>query len=321
MTSTRLASLDLPPVGFGGAPLGNLFQQVSATDAGLLLDRAWDAGLRYFDTAPHYGLGLSERRLGAALAGRDRAQAVVSTKVGRVLDASGSTAGTRDDEGFDVPAAWRRRRDYSRDGILRSVEASLIRTGLDRFDVLFLHDPDEHWAAASTTGVATLAELRDEGVVRAIGVGMNQADMLTRFVRETDVDLVMVAGRYTLVDQQAADDLLPAAQQRGVGVIAVGLYNSGLLAQERVPDVTTFDYAAAPARMVAKARAVAAVCERHGVPLPAAALAFPRRHPAVDGIVVGMQSAAQVDATLDRLSVPIPEELWTELADEGLISG
>lgn len=223
MTSARLASLGLPPVGFGGAPLGNLFRQVSATDAGLLLDRAWEVGLRYFDTAPHYGLGLSERRLGAALAGRDRAQAIVSTKVGRLLDRSGSTAGTRDDEGFDVPATWRRRRDYSRDGILRSVEASLIRTGLDRFDVLFLHDPDEHWAAASTTGVATLAELRDEGVVRAIGVGMNQAEMLTRFVRETDIDLVMVAGRYTLVDQRAADELLPAAQQRGVGVLAAGL--------------------------------------------------------------------------------------------------
>lgn len=320
MTSTRLAALDLPPLGFGGAPLGNLFHPVSATDAGLLLDRAWDAGLRYFDTAPHYGLGLSERRLGAALAGRDRQQAVVSTKVGRLLDPSRATATDRDGEGFDVPAAWRRRRDYSRDGILRSVEQSLIRTGLDRFDVLFLHDPDDHWAAASTTGIATLVELRDEGVVRAIGVGMNQADLLTRFVRETDVDLVMVAGRYTLVDQRAEEALLPAAQERGVGVIAVGVYNSGLLAQDRVPEDATFDYAAAPAEVVARARAVAAVCERHGVSLPAAALAFPRRHPAVTSIVVGMQSADQVDETIERLSATIPEDLWRELAAEGLIS-
>jgi D-threo-aldose 1-dehydrogenase len=321
MTSSRVAALGLPAVGVGGAPLGNLFRAVPATEAGLLLDRAWDAGLRLFDTAPHYGLGLSERRLGAGLVGRDRSAAIVSTKVGRLLDPSPSTAGLQDDEGFVVPAAWRRRRDYSRDGILRSVEASLVRTGLDRFDVLLLHDPDEHWAAASTTGVATLAELRDEGVVRAIGVGMNQAEMLTRFVRETDVDLVMVAGRYTLADQRAERELLPAAQERGVGVIAVGLYNSGLLAHDRVPDDTTYDYAAAPADVVARARAIAAVCERHGVPLPAAALAFPRRHAAVTSIVVGMQSAAEVDETLRRLAAPVPEDLWRELAAEGLISG
>ncbi|WP_375405890.1 aldo/keto reductase [uncultured Amnibacterium sp.] len=321
MISAGLPALDLPPIGFGGAPLGNLFHAVSATDSGALLDRALGAGLRYFDTAPHYGLGLSERRLGAALAGRDRSQLLVSTKVGRVLDPSPATASKRDGDGFDVPAAWRRRRDYSRDGILRSVEHSLIRTGLDRFDVLFLHDPDEHWEAASTTGVATLAELRDEGVVRAIGVGMNQAELLTRFVRETDIDLVMVAGRYTLADQTAERELLPAAQERGVGVLAVGVYNSGLLARDRVPDDTTFDYAAASPEVVARARAIAAVCERHGVSLPAAALAFPRRHPAVTSIVVGMQAATQVDETLERLSAPVPEDLWQELAAEGLISG
>ena len=319
MTAESVAALGLPAVGVGGAPLGNLFRPVSATAAGLLLDRAWEAGLRFFDTAPHYGLGLGERRLGAALVGRDRSAAIVSTNVGRLLDPSPSTAGRQDDEGFAVPAAWRRRRDYSRDGILRSVEASLVRTGLDRFDVLFLHDPDEHWDAASTTGVATLAELRDEGVVQAIGVGMNQAEMLTRFVRETDVDLVMVAGRYTLADQRAERELLPAAQERGVGVIAVGLYNSGLLARDEVPDDTTFDYATAPADVVARARAIAAVCARHGVPLPAAALAFPRRHPAVTSVVVGMQTATELDETLERLDTPVPEDLWRELAAEGLI--
>jgi D-threo-aldose 1-dehydrogenase len=252
---------------------------------------------------------------------RDRSSAIVSTKVGRLLDPSPATAADRDGHGFDVPAAWQRRRDYSRDGILRSVEQSLIRTGLDRFDVLFLHDPDEYWADASTTGVAALAELRDEGVVRAIGVGMNQAELLTRFVRETDVDLVLIAGRYTLVDQTAERDLLPAAQERGVGVVVGGVYNSGLLARDRVPDVTTYDYATASPEVVARARAVAAICERHGVSLPAAALAFAPRHPAVTSIVVGMQSVAQVDETLERAAAPIPEGLWQELAEEGLISG
>ncbi|MCG5467788.1 aldo/keto reductase, partial [Micromonospora sp. LAH09] len=197
------------------------------------VDTAWEAGVRYYDTAPHYGLGLSERRLGGALRHRPRDEYVVSTKVGRLLVPSPQDAHLRDSDGFDVPASHRRVWDFSRDGVLRSIEASLERTGLDRIDIVYLHDPDDHWEWAATEAVPALAELRDQGVVGAIGAGMNQSAMLARFVREADVDVMMCAGRYTLLEQGAADDLLPAAESRGVGVVIAGVYNSGLLSRDR----------------------------------------------------------------------------------------
>jgi D-threo-aldose 1-dehydrogenase len=308
-----------PPLGIGTAPIGGLYTAATDEEAAATLDAAWDAGLRYFDTAPHYGLGLSERRLGAALAGRPRDEVVVSTKVGRLLVPDPGGAGRLDDQGFAVPATLRREWDFSRDGVLRSVEESLERTGLDGFDVLFLHDPDDHWHDASTTGVQALVELRDQGVVRAIGAGMNQSAMLARFVRETDVDLVMLAGRFTLIDQSALDDLLPLALERGVGVLAVGVYNSGLTSRPTVPDDATYDYAAAPAERVERARRIAAVCAAHGTTLPDAALAFPRRHPAVVSVVVGVRGADQVAETVRRERAVVPEALWQELEAEGLI--
>ncbi|MDH2444025.1 aldo/keto reductase [Amnibacterium sp. CER49] len=308
-----------PRLGFGTAPIGGLYEAATDEEAAATLGAAWDAGFRYFDSAPHYGLGLSERRLGAALARRPRDEVVVSTKVGRLLVPDPSGAGRLDDQGFAVPATLRREWDFSRDGVLRSVEQSLERTGLDRFDVLYLHDPDQHWEQASTTGVGALIELRDQGVVRAVGAGMNQSAMLARFVRETDVDLVMLAGRFTLIDQSALDDLLPLALERSVGVVAVGVYNSGLTSRATVSDDTTYDYAAAPAERVERARRIAAVCEAHGTTLPEAALAFPRRHPAVVSVVVGVRGVDQVAETVQRDRAAVPDALWQELEAEGLI--
>ncbi|ARJ05265.1 oxidoreductase [Cnuibacter physcomitrellae] len=309
----------LTEIGFGAAQLGNLFRETDDATSQAAVDTAWDAGIRYFDTAPHYGLGLSERRLGHALHARPRTEYVLSTKVGRLLEPDPSGSGRQDDEGFVVPATLRRRWDFSRDGILRSLEGSLERLGLDRVDVVYLHDPDEHWDAASTTGVDTLVELRDQGVVGAIGAGMNQAAMLTEFVRRTDVDVVMVAGRLTLVDQTALQELLPLALERGVSVVAAAAYNSGLLSSAVVPDDAVFDYGPAPASVVQRARAVARVCDRHGVTLPDAAVQYALRHPAVASVVLGCRTPDHVRSTVSRAATEIPEEMWRELDDEGLV--
>ncbi|MGI5240208.1 aldo/keto reductase [Dactylosporangium sp. CA-139066] len=315
----RRPAVRLTGLGFGAAQGGNLYHATSDETFQGAVDAAWDAGIRYFDTAPHYGLGLSERRLGAALRTRPRDAFVVSTKVGRLLVPSPQTAQQRDPEGFDVPAALRREWDFSRDGVLRSLEASLQRTGLDRIDVVYLHDPDDHWDQAAKQAVPALAELRDQGVIGAVGAGMNQSAMLARFVRETDVDLVMCAGRYTLLEQGALEDLLPAATERGVGVVIAGVYNSGLLARDRPPADATYNYQPAPAELIDRARRIADACEAHGVNLPAAALAFVRRHPAVVSTVVGLRSAAQVEQTLQRASAAVPDALWPALRAAGLL--
>ncbi|WP_433244497.1 aldo/keto reductase [Streptosporangium sp. CA-135522] len=320
-------NLPLSEYGFGAAPIGNLFTAVSDAEAAAAVDAAYDAGFRLFDTAPHYGLGLSERRLGAALAGRPRASYTLSTKVGRLLvpsDADGGASGARgstgrDDQGFDVPADLRRVWDFSRDGVRRSLEESLARLGLDTVDIVLIHDPDDHWEQAVSQAYPALAELRDQGVVKAVGVGMNQAGMLARFVRETDVDMVMLAGRYTLVDQSGAEELLPLCRERGVSVLAAGVFNSGLLATHDPSG--TYDYAPAPEPLLARARRIAAVCERHGVTLPQAALAFPLRHPAVASVVVGARSAGEVARNAALVARPIPGDLWADLAAEGLIPG
>jgi D-threo-aldose 1-dehydrogenase len=271
--------------------------------------------VRYFDTAPHYGLGLAETRLGAALRDRPRDEYVVSTKVGRLLVPTPERAHLTDDaELFQVPAAFERRWDFSRDGILRSVESSLERLGLTHIDILYLHDPVDHWDAASTTGIDALIELREQGLTRAIGAGMNQSAMLAEFVRRCDVDVVMAAGRYTLLDRSALDDLLPAAEERGVGVVAAGIYNSGLLARAEVPDEARYEYREAPRDLVARARQIAATCEQHGVTLPDAAVQFPLRHPAVVSAVLGARDGAEVASGLERHARPIPDGLWSDLA-------
>ncbi|WP_028051228.1 aldo/keto reductase [Cellulomonas sp. URHD0024] len=306
-------------LGLGAAQFGNLYRTTTDEECAAAVEAAWAAGVRYFDTAPHYGLGLSEQRLGAALASRPRGEYVVSTKVGRLLVPSPDTADRWDDEGFVVPARTRRAWDFSRDGVLRSLEASLDRLGLDRVDVVYLHDPDDHVEEASTTAAAALVELRDQGVVGAVGVGMNQSAAPAEIIRRADLDVVMLAGRYTLFEQGALRDLLPLALERGVRVVAAGVYNSGLLARPEVPDDAHYDYGPAPRAVIERARAIAAVCERHGVTLSDAAVQFPLRHPAVASVVVGMRTAAQVSATVDRLAAPVPDSLWTDLAAAGLL--
>lgn len=318
-TSRPWRGAPLTRLGMGCSQLGN-FNMVTTDDVSqTAVDAAWDAGLRYFDTAPHYGLGLSERRLGSALRGRARDDYVLSTKVGRLLVPSPEGADQLDDAGFVVPADHRRVWDFSRDGILRSLEQSLDRLGTDRIDIVYLHDPDDHWALASTTGIDTLIELRDQGVVGAVGAGMNQSALLADLVRRRDVDIVMVAGRWTLLDQTAASDLLPVAHERGVRVVAAGIYNSGLLAAATVRDGAHFDYRQAPSALVQRARRMAAICALHGVTLPDAAVQFPFRHPTVAGVVVGTRTAAHVRSLITRSTTHVPDELWTEMAAEGLL--
>ena len=311
--------LALTELGLGAAQFGNLYRETTDDEASGAVETAWSRGIRYFDTAPHYGLGLSERRLGAALAAHDRDDYVVSTKVGRLLVPSPETADRLDDGGFVVPATLRREWDFSRDGIMRSFEGSLERLGLDRVDIVYLHDPDEHWEAASTTGIDALVELRDQGVVGAIGAGMNQAAMLAEFVRRCDVDVMMLAGRHTLLEHDALDDLLPLAVDRGVGIVAAGVYNSGLLSVPRPAADAKFDYEQAPAEVVARANAIADVCERFGVTLPDVAVAYPLRHPAVVSVVLGTRTAAQVASNVGRYETPIPDGLWDALRDGGLL--
>jgi D-threo-aldose 1-dehydrogenase len=305
--------IELPRHGFGAAPIGNLYSAVSDEEARLAVDAAWSCGVRLFDTAPHYGLGLSERRLGQALAGRSGY--VLSTKVGRLLVPT--SAGGRDKEGFDVPADHRRVWDFSRDGVLRSLEESLVRLGVAAVDVVLIHDPDSHARQALEEAYPTLEELRSQGVVKAIGVGMNQCELPARFVRETDLDVIMLAGRYTLLDQSAATELLPLCVSRGVRILAAGVFNSGLLATDTPSG--TFEYAPAPAPLLERARRIAAVCARHGVTLPQAAMAFPLRHPAVASVVLGARSATEVKRNATLAEKPIPEDLWPDLTAEGLL--
>ncbi|HAM28155.1 MAG TPA: aldo/keto reductase [Microbacteriaceae bacterium] len=311
--------LPLTELGLGVAQFGNLYRETTDADSTAAVDTAWESGIRYFDTAPHYGLGLSERRLGAALASRPRDEFVVSSKVGRVLEPSPETAHLTDGEGFVVPASLKRVWDFSRDGILRSVEATLKRTGLDRIDVLYLHDPDDHWAEACTTGIGALIELREQGLVRAVGAGMNQSAALAELIRVADIDLVMVAGRFTLLEQGALDDLLPIASERGVGVVVAGVYNSGLLSRDRPASDAKYNYEQAPAEVIARATRIAEICESHGVTLPAAALAYPLLHPAVVSVVVGARDPRQVAGSVERYLTPIPEELWSDLRSAGLL--
>ncbi|HKU12267.1 MAG TPA: aldo/keto reductase [Sinomonas sp.] len=308
-------------LGFGAAGIGNLYRSVPDDVAAATVDAAWEAGIRYFDTAPHYGLGLSERRLGAALAKRPREEFVLSTKVGRLLEPNPDyVTGAMDPDGFAVPANVIRRWDPSEAGVRRSIEDSLARLDVDHIDIAYLHDPDAYdLDSGIEEGLPALERLRDEGLVGAIGVGSNSVEALARCVRSADLDLVMLAGRYTLLEQPAAADLLPACLENGTGVVNVGVYNSGLLARPEVPDDAHYNYASAPPSVLAAARRLAACCEEYGVDLPTAALQFSMRHPAIRSVVVGAARPEQIRQTAERAATHVPEELWSELERRGLV--
>jgi D-threo-aldose 1-dehydrogenase len=310
--------LEVGAFSFGGAPLGNMPAPIADADWQGALAAAWDAGVRFFDTAPHYGLGLSEERYGVGLAGHDRDEYIVSTKVGRLLAPNpGLTA--MDDEGFAVPATLVRVRDYSRDGVLRSLESSLERLGLSRIDILLVHDPDDYFEAALNGAFPALDDLRRQGVIRSYGAGMNQSAMLSRFVRETDLDVVLLAGRYTLFEQNALDDLLPLCVARDVSVIAGGAFNSGLLATDHPNESVTYNYAPAPPQVLARARELAGVCARHGVSLPAAAVQFVLAHPSIKTVCLGMRTAAEVQRNATLFDATIPSTFWSDLQESGLL--
>jgi D-threo-aldose 1-dehydrogenase len=307
-------------IGYGAAPLGNLFTAVSDVEADAAVAAAWNAGVRYFDTAPHYGLGLSERRLGAALRRYPRDEVVLSTKVGRLLVPAGTGGPERDlDADFDVPAVLRRKWDFSRDGVLRSIDDSLTRLGLDRIDVVLVHDPDGHERQALEGALPALVDLRAQGVVRAVGVGMNQSGMLTRFVERVDLDVVLLAGRYNLLNQSALDDLFPAARRRGTSVVAGGVFASGILAREWPPDDAPHNYGPASADVLARTRRMATLCREHGVSLPAAAVQFVLGNDVCASALLGMRSAAEVERNVPLVDVDIPGELWATLQSEGLL--
>ncbi|HST86339.1 MAG TPA: aldo/keto reductase [Kineosporiaceae bacterium] len=315
-----MSDLALGRLGYGAANIGNLGSVVTDEQAHELLQTAWDGGIRHFDTAPHYGLGLSEQRLGAFLATKPRAEYVLSTKVGRLLEPNPDGADRLDDEGFVVPAQTRRVWDFTEAGIRRSLEESLIRLGIDSVDVIYLHDP-ERWDlhTALDLGLPVLCRLRDDSLAAAIGVASMDTPALLAAASSGVVDLVMAAGRYTLADQDAAAEVLPACRENGVGVVAAAVFNGGLLAAPPT-EQSTFDYRVVPGDVLERARRIEAVCTAHGVPLTAAALQFPLQDDVVCSVVAGGAAPAQIGQNLAHMSVPIPAALWEQLDSEGLVT-
>lgn len=308
----------LSEVGFGAAGLGNLLRETSEEDARASVNEAWELGVRSFDTAPHYGLGLSERRLGAALRDRPRDEYVLSTKVGRLLRPNPEPT-PWDDDGFAVPGDLHRVWDFTADGVRRSLDESLDRLGLDRVDIVYAHDPEMHTATSGQEALEALAELRAEGAIRAIGVGTNSADQVAALCATGLPDVIMLAGRYTLLEQSALASALEPAAEAGVAVVAVGVFNSGLLSRPTPDPRSTYDYGVVPPAVLARAERLAAICRDHGVDLPDAAIAFPLRHRAVVSVALGMRSAAQVAGNLARYHRVLPEALWSDLAAAGLL--
>lgn len=303
-------AIEVTELGFGAAPIGNLYAEVAEKVALEAVEAAWRNGIRYFDTAPHYGLGLSERRLGEVLAGHPRRDFVVSTKVGRLLLANDRPAGSDlNIGGFAVPDSLRRVRDFSADGVRRSLEASLARLGLDSVDIVLVHDPDDFVEQAITEAIPALIELRDQGVVGAVGIGMNQWHVPVRAVHQTDLDVVMLAGRWTLLDRSGRQ-LLDLCAQRSVAVLAAGPFNSGLLARPWPADDSSFEYAIASTGQLARARALARLSSDLGATLPQLALQYPLRHPAVVSVVAGMRSADEVTANIRSLETAVDPDLW-----------
>jgi len=307
-------ALTVTRFGLGTAPLAGLFEAVDEAQGIAVIERAWDKGIRFFDTAPLYGHGLAEIRLGKVLKQKPRDEFTLATKVGRLL---------RSDVPPEPGQSWRGTPpvnptfDFSYDGVMRSFEESLERLGLDRVDIVHIHDPDDHFTLAINGAYRALDRLRAEGVIGAVSVGMNQADMLTRFAREGEFDCFLLAGRYTLLDQIALKELLPESLKRGIAILAAGVYNSGILADPKPG--AHYNYQAAPAELIHRARRIRDVCARHDVPLKAAAVQFPMGHPAISCVIVGCRSTAQLDESIDMFEFDIPSALWADLKAEGLL--
>ncbi len=301
-----LISFPLPPLGLGAAPLGSptvdsTFGAVSEADSIATVQRCLEQGVTFFDTAPLYGAGLSEERLGMALAGTPRARFNIASKVGFWVDAHGKL-----------------HRDYSRDGVLRSIEASLRRLRIDFLDIAHIHDPDNHMREALDQSFPTLLELKAQGVIRAIGSGVNQTPVLMHFARNTPFDCFLLAGRYTLLEQGPLADLFPLCQEKQIDIILGGVFNTGILATGVRPGVQ-YQYAPAPAQIIEKTLRIERVCEQYGIALKAAALQFALAHPVVKSLVVGMKTPAEVDENVAALHTPIPAAFWDELRTQNLI--
>jgi D-threo-aldose 1-dehydrogenase len=314
-------------LGLGTVPLGNYLGALSDDEAEALVDAVWDQGVRLFDTAPFYGSGLAERRLGAALAKRPRDEFTLVTKVGRLLrsdvpPAKEQFAGPGGKSMFyDIPDL-NVQHDYSYDGALRSVEESLERMGMDRVDLVLIHDPDnfpEFYQQSVEGAFPALARLRDEGSISGVGVGINQAQMLVDYVRDTDMDCFLLAGRYSLLDHASTIEtgLLEAVKREDVGIMLGGVYNSGLLA--RPESGVTFDYTTAPSELIERAQALQTVCDRHDVPLMAAAIQFPLAEPGISAVLTGVRSPAEIVQNVEMMNIPIPGALWSDLRAEGFI--
>jgi len=318
--------LALSQLGVGCAPFGHLNAATSDTTVLEAFRHLYDNGLRYFDVAPFYGMGLAEHRLGMCLRTIDRRTVVLSTKVGRLIDAAGGGAAAG---AFGGAYPFTFHYDYSHDATMRSLEASMLRLGTNAIDIVLIHDVNQRWqgdrleeryAQAMSGAYRALESLRAQGAIKAIGVGVNDWSILERFARDGDFDCFMLAGRYTLLDHTAEDSFLPMCEQRGIGVLLAAPFNSGILATGAIPGATYF-YQPADADIVARVRRIEAVCTRHKVALAAAALQFPLRHRAITSVVTGMRDELEARSNLGHMQAPIPDALWDDLAREGLIRG
>lgn len=324
----RHCGVSFTELGFGTAPMANLYRAVSQEEADATLNAAWDAGCRYFDTAPLYGLGLAETRMNRFLRGKNRNDYVISTKIGRLLTVCPPDQRTGIGKFFDVPNR-REIYDYSYDGVMRSLEASLERLGLDYVDVLFAHDLDvfthgtvekrDHFIEAFMAGgYRALLELREQGIIKAFGAGVNEWQACQILLERGDFDVFLLAGRYTLLEQEALESFLPMCEKRGTGIVLGGPYNSGILASGPKPGAW-FNYNPAPQDVIEKVKRIEAVCNQHDVRLIEAALNFPLTHPSVVSLIPGGQTAAEVRNNLQILSVKIPAALWADLKADGLM--
>lgn len=330
-------SLEVTALGLGCAGLGGLYRDVGEAGARATIDAAWEAGIRLFDTAPYYGYTKSEHYVGAALRERERDTFVLSTKAGRIMHPNREASARAPRDGWAHPLPFTPVFDYTYDGILRSFDDSLQRLGMARIDILLLHDigalthgeqSAHYWRQLSAGGFKALDELRACGAVRAVGLGVNEAGAVLDAMREFEIDCALLAGRYTLLEQQSLDSLLPECERRGVSMLVGGVFNSGILARgvrhlrEPGGDASSalkFNYGTAPAAVIERVARIEALCDAHDVALPSAALRFPYAHQAVASVLTGASSVAELQSSIDAFAAPIPGELWTALRAEGLL--